>query len=162
MFWNFVSLLESSILHMCVFLKQLHPIVNYRYLEGSRFGILKTIEYAHHRLNNCSYRAFCLCIIIDSRILRSPLDTSQIFNFSRKKDPPTVSTGVVQQLKFVGFPTKCKNKNPSYEKCQNTIFWGFGKFRVSQKLLSYVVSYSVIGNGWVASIYVMTFRLTLR
>ena len=57
---------------------------------------------------------------------------------------------------------KCKKKNPSYEKCQNTIFWGFGKFRVSQKLLSYVVSYSVIGNGWVASIYVMTFRLTLR
>ena len=110
MFWNFVSLLESSILHMCVFLKQLHPIVNYRYLEGSRFGILKTIEYAHHRLNNCSYRTFCLCIIIDSRILRSPLDTSQIFNFSRKKDPPTVSTGVVQQLKIVGFPTKCKKK----------------------------------------------------
>ena len=39
---------------------------------------------------NCSYRTFCLCIIIDSRILRSPLDTSQIFNFSRKKNPPTV------------------------------------------------------------------------
>ena len=54
---------------------------------------------------NCSYRTFCLCIIIDSRILRSPLDTSQIFNFSRKKNPPTVSTGVVQQLKIVGFPT---------------------------------------------------------
>ena len=127
MFWNFVSLLESSILHMCVFLKQLHPIVNYRYLEGSRFGILKTIEYAHHRLNNCSYRTFCLCIIIDSRILRSPLDTSQIFNFSRKKNPPTVKYQSCTATEDSWISNLMQKKNPFYEKCQNTIFWGFGK-----------------------------------